>query len=159
MRVGAVWAVLAAGALVLGGCGDDPEEPAAQPLFAADYASAYQEVRDCRQSGDHDLNVVRVLADPSAGDTYRDRDAPFAPGAVVVKEEYDFGDPTCAGPIKQWTAMRKLAPGEGDEALGWQWQRVDSERRVVEEAPTRCVSCHQGCGVSPDGHDGTCTVP
>lgn len=144
-------------ALAIGaGCSDDTPR---EPVFPADYAATYMEVRDCRQSGDHDLNMVRVVADPAAIATYMDRAGPFPEGAIVIKEEYEFGDMTCAGSIRQWTVMQKLSPGADPDLLDWYWERVDSERRVVEANPTRCASCHRGCGIPPDGHDGTCTVP
>ena len=134
------------------------EDMPPEPVFPADYASTYTEVRDCRQSGDHDLNVVRVLADPVALAAYSDRMEPFPEGATVIKEEYDFGDADCAGPIKQWTVMQKLAEGSDPSNLDWYWERVDADRAVVEEQPPRCAACHQGCA-PPEGYDGTCTVP
>lgn len=149
--------LLAAGlafVLAAAGCGDGPA-----PLFPEDYAETYTEVRDCRQSGDHDLHMIRVLADDVALDTYADRSAPFPAGATVIKEEYDFGDFDCTGPIVQWTVMQKLDEGESPERLDWEWQTVDADRFVTEDDPQRCANCHQGCGVPPDGFDGTCTVP
>ena len=78
---------------------------------------------------------------------------------VVLKAEYDFGDLTCEGPIKQWTVMQKLAPESSPDTLDWSWQQVDADRVVVDEDPPRCIGCHTGCGVAPDGYDGTCAVP
>lgn len=148
-------------ALCLAACADDETttEPAVEPLFAADYASSYTEVRDCRQSGDHDLNIIRVLAAPAALAPYRDRDQPFPEGAVVLKEEYDFGDTTCTGPIKQWTVMARLADGSSPDALDWNWQQVDAERNVIGEDIPRCYGCHTGCTPANDGYDHTCAVP
>lgn len=144
----------------LTGCpSDDADDEGAEPDFPADYADSYTEVRNCRPSGDHDLNTIRILADPSALGPYQERLDPFPVGAVVLKEEYDFGDATCSGPIKQWTVMRKLEPGSSPDTLDWAWQRVDLERRVVEEDVPKCIGCHQGCGVAPDGYDWTCAVP
>jgi Cytochrome P460 len=139
---------------VAAGCGSDV---AAE--FPADYATTYLEVRGCRPSGDHDLHSIRVLADPLAWPTYTRRDAPFAEGAVVLKEEYDFADRTCAGPIVEWTVMRRLAGDQGDKTAGWAWQRVAADRSVTSEDEPRCIGCHQRCGQSPDGHDGTCAMP
>ena len=117
-------------------------------------------MRDCRQSGGaHDINFIRVLADAQALAPYADRTAPFPVGAVVLKEEYEFGDSACAGPIKQWTVMVKTEPGASIDTLDWRWQRVSNLRDVVQEDAARCVGCHQGCGVAPDGYDGTCAVP
>lgn len=147
---------LALGLLVFTGC---PEDPGEVPDFPEDYASSYVEVRDCRGSGDHDLNNIRILASPSALVPYQDRAEPFPVDAVVLKEEYDFGDLTCSGPIKQWTVMRRLPTGSSTETLDWAWQQVDLERRVVEEDAQRCIGCHQACGVGPDGYDWTCALP
>ena len=148
------------------GCpgGDDGDESGdtvgdLEPSFPADYLGSYTEVRNCRSSGDHDLHNIRILADPVALGPYNARDMPFAEGAVVLKEEYDFGDMDCAGEILQWTVMRKLAPDASPGTLGWSWEQVDAQRNVVEVDLPRCISCHTGCGVEPDGFDGTCAVP
>lgn len=159
-----LWAALSA-TLVLaavGGCSDDsgaPNEPQLEPLFPEDYRGSYVEVRNCRGSGDHDLNRVRMLVDPTAEPAYQDRDTPFPEGAVVLKEEYDFSDTDCEGEILQWTVMQRLADGASEETLGWRWQRVDPERRVMSEDDARCTSCHSGCGRPPDGYEGTCSIP
>lgn len=149
-------------ALVMG-CGDgetDPEpDPGPEPAFPADYAASYTEVRDCRQSGDHDLNIIRILADPAALGPYVDRDQPFPEGAVVLKEEYEFDDMTCEGPIKQWTVMVRLADGENAEQLDWHWQKVDAERQVATENEPKCYGCHTGCTPAADGYEYTCAVP
>jgi hypothetical protein len=68
---------------------------------------------------------------------------------VVLKEEYDFGDMSCEGPIKQWTVMRRLATGSSPATLDWTWQRVDEQREVVDQDVPRCIGCHTGCGVAP----------
>jgi hypothetical protein len=140
---------------LLAACGGDDDGPA--QAFPDDYASSYVEVRDCRKSGDHDLNYIRVLADPAALAPYRDRNAAFPEGAVVLKEEHDFADDTCTGEVRQWTVMVKRAAAA--DQLGWDWQRVDQDHNVVEENAPRCIGCHQGCGGPPDGYDGTCAVP
>jgi hypothetical protein len=143
------------------GCPDDEpiDPPTPDPAFPPDYASSYTEVRDCRQSGDHDLNVVRILADPAALAPYRDRDQPFAAGAVVLKEEYDFGDTSCTGDIKQWTVMVRLDEGSAPDTLDWKWQQVDAARNVVGEDTPRCYGCHTGCTPATDGYEHTCAVP
>lgn len=140
-------------ALVMAACGGGGD---LTPGFPADYATTYQEVRDCRSSADHDLGQIRVLADPAAVGPYRNRDARFPRGAVVLKVEYDFSDPTCTGPITQWTAMMQI--GE-PSAPGWGWQQVDRDRNVVSENDSRCIGCHAECGGPPDGYLGTCAVP
>jgi hypothetical protein len=141
--------------LVVAGCGGDD----AAPVFPEDYASTYVEVRDCRGSGDHDLHNIRVLADPAALAPYRDRDAPFPEGAIVLKEEHDFDDVDCSRAPIGWTVMQRLAPGASEATLGWRWQDVDADREVISEDDPRCVNCHVECGVPPDGYEGTCAIP
>jgi hypothetical protein len=147
-------------ALVLAGCGGGgSDDDASEPAFPADYAATYTEVRNCRQSGDHDLNRIRVLADPQALGPYTRRDAPIPVDAVLLKEEYDIGDVDCTGPIKQWTVMQRLETGTAPETLDWRWQRVDAERAVVGEDTPACYGCHAGCTEAAGGHDWTCTLP
>jgi hypothetical protein len=147
--------------LAMSGCpaDDGQEDSGPEPDFPADYASSYEEVRNCRGSGDHDLNNIRILASPSALAPYQDRLVPFPVDAVVLKEEYDFGDLTCEGPIKQWTVMRRLPDGSSPDTLDWAWQRVDLERNVVDEDAARCINCHSSCGLEPDGYEWTCAMP
>jgi hypothetical protein len=153
-------AVFAFAVLALAACSDPPDPPPGPPaLFPVDYAESYEEVRDCRQSGDHDLNIIRILADPAALGPYLDRDAPFPVGAVVLKEEYDFTDNTCEGPIKQWTLMARLADESSPTTLDWRWQRIDAARNVVAEDEPRCYGCHTGCTADAGGYDFTCAVP
>jgi hypothetical protein len=131
----------------------------AVPLFSADYASSFVEVRPCRGSTDHDLNHVRVLADPVGLDAYAMRTVPFPTGSVILKEEYDPADATCQGPVMSWTVMVKLALDSSPTTLDWHWQRVDMGRNVVTDNDPRCSACHKRCGVPPDGYAGTCEVP
>ena len=145
-------------ALFAVGCGDD-DVPPIDPLFPADYTASYVEVRDCRPSGDHDLNNIRVLADPVALAPYRDRDAPFPTGALLLKEEHDFGDTDCTGPPIQWTVMQKLDDDSAPEQLDWRWQKVDVDRQVISEDDSRCFGCHDLCDEPPDSYLYTCAVP
>jgi len=152
------WCCSAVAAVVgLAGCPTDP--PLGPAVVPPDYQDTYTEVRNCRQSGDHDLNMVRVLADPAALVAYRDRAAPFPEGAIVIKEEFEFGDATCAGSIKQITVMERVAVGSAPSLLDWHWQQLDPDLNVLSDNASRCPACHQMCGVAPDGYDGTCTVP
>jgi hypothetical protein len=140
------------------GCASD-DEPAPAPLFPADYASSYVQVRDCRLSSEHDLSPIRVLSDPATAADYQSRMDGFAEGAVVVKEEYDFSDPDCTGDIQRWTVMVREPEGSSPDTLGWHWQKVDAARNVVTDNEARCVNCHTTCGVPPEGYLGTCAVP
>lgn len=139
------------------GCSDDGDHT--EPFFPDDYVSSYVEVRNCRPSGDHNLNNIRILADPRALVPYQDRTTNFPEGAVVLKEEYEFDDRECADDVKQWTVMRRLADGTEPAALDWDWQTVDATGSVVEANTPQCFGCHSGCGVAPEGFDGTCAVP
>lgn len=129
-------------------------------MFPEDYALTYTEVRDCRSGADHDLHNIRVLADPAALAPYMNRTDPFPDGAVLLKEEFDFGDADCTGAPIQWTVMvRGVTADDPPELLGWHWQKVDADRDVVNEDDARCFDCHSLCGVPPDGYEGTCTIP
>ena len=115
-------------ALAAGACGDDdgggtdatPPDAAPDPLFPADYASTWTQVRDCRSSSSHDFHLIVIWADPDAAGPYLDRDADFPVGSVVLKEEYDIGDTECTGDIVQWSLMKRLEAGSAPEAqLDW----------------------------------------
>lgn len=154
---------MALGALLVAACsngGDPPSStPGAAPSFPADYASTYKEVRNCRQSGEHDLNRVRVVADPAAFGPYQARDRPIPVGAVVLKEEYDFADTTCSGPVKLWTVMQRREPGSSPTTLDWRWEEVDGQRNVIATDTPRCYGCHAGCTPDAGGYENTCEVP
>ncbi len=147
-------------------CGDDsssgpdaaPADAGPEPLFPASYTGSFSEVRDCRRSGDHDLHYIRVLVDSAAMGPYADRVTPFPEGAIVLKEEYDFSDDSCSGDIVEWTVMVKNSAAT--ERFGWDWQRVNVDRAVVESNAGRCYGCHSEC--TPDngiGYDYTCAEP
>jgi hypothetical protein len=152
-------ALFAAGVALSACSHPGPAQPnATPPVFPADYADSYTEVRGCRKSGDHELDFVRVLVDASALGPYTDRTTPFPDGAVALKEQYDVSDTDCSGPIVQWTVMKKDAAAS--ERLGWDWQRVSAERAVVEANTSRCFGCHESCSGPPGvGYDSTCTEP
>ena len=148
-------AALAAHALLA--CSDDGAPDVA--LFPADYKLTYQQVRNCRNSLEHGFVPIRVLASPDALTPYQGRAAPFPAGAILLKEEFQSGDTTCAGAPMRFTAMQKLPAGEAPETLGWTWQEVDSDRASTGKDLQRCIGCHSDCGKAPEGYDGTCTVP
>lgn len=138
--------------------GQQPAQAGPDPVFPADYAASYTLVRDCRKSGDHELDFIRVLADADALGPYQDRSTPFPDGAVVLKEQYDVSDATCSGPIVKWTVMQKDAAQAA--RLGWDWQSVDAKRRVLTSNDSACFGCHEGCTGAPAvGYDHTCTEP
>ena len=151
---------------LLAACSDDssmdgpidapPIDARPEPGFPVDYAATYQEVRNCRKSADHDLDWIRVLADPVARLPYATRDTDVPDGGVLLKEEYEFDDDVCAGPVIGWTVMIK--DSSKTDRLGWSWQKVDLDRNITELDADRCVNCHDGC-VAPDGWDFTCAIP
>lgn len=141
------------------GCSDEPPSEPTGPSFPANYAATYKEVRNCRPSGDHDLNRVRVVADPAAFGPYSKRDAPFPVGAVVLKEEYDIADTNCSGPITQWTVMKRLTKGSAPKTLDWLWEKVNNKRAVVETDTPRCYGCHTACTPAAGGFENTCELP
>lgn len=152
---GCAWLVSCVSLIVA--CRDDGSSVPSEPLFPADYASSYVEVRDCRLSGDHEFNHVRVLADPGALASYRDRSSPFPVGSILMKEEYD--DDACTM-LVGFTAMQREPAGYDTAGGDWHWQKLDARRGVTQDGVVRrCRSCHEGCGVPPDGFDWTCAIP
>lgn len=149
------------GLCALAACSSD--EPTAdagpEPLFPANYAASYTLVRDCRLSIEHDISMIRVLADPLALSTYQSRAGEFAEGALLLKEEFGSAAPDCSGPILGWTLMQKLAAGSSPETLDFHWQKVDAQRKIVSDDQARCISCHTGCGSSKEGYLNTCATP
>jgi len=153
MRALALIAALAA-------CGTDAK-PLEPPVFPADYASSYTEVRNCRGPSEHDLMYIRVLASPDAVTAYQGRTAPFPTGSIVIKEEYDVSDMTCSGAIQVWTVMEKLDDASSPGTLDWHWQKVDSHRTTKSVDDPTCINCHTTCTPtgSRGGYDFTCTAP
>ena len=141
--------------VILAACGTDPATPPGEASILPDDWATFAEVRNCRSSSDHDLDRIRVVADPAARPIYTSRTGEFPLGATIVKPEYDFGDTTCTGEIVQWTVMQKI---EGTEHLGYKWQRLDATGKVVTTDDARCYQCHGDC-VGESGFAGTCAVP
>jgi hypothetical protein len=130
-----------------------PEGP--EPIFPADYAQSYVEVRDCRYSLEHGGIYIRVLADPASAEAYQ-ADAPQLPvGSVVIKEEYS-GEGCASNELVRWRAMRKEAPGFDAVDGDWHWQWLTTRREVVEDTKASCIGCHR----QPDclERDYMCTV-
>lgn len=142
-------------AAALAGCGGD-DGPVS--LIPTNYTASFTEVRDCRRSGDHDFEYIRILADASAAGPYLAREGQIPEGAMLIKEQYDASDQTCAGEIVQWTLAKRLPIGSSPETLDYEWQRVLADGRVDDDSQG-CVNCHSDCGVPPDGFDGTCALP
>lgn len=139
-------------------CAMEARKQPPQPVFPADFESQYSEMRDCRQSHEHELRFIRVLASPSAQAPYAalSADTPYPVGAILVKAEYDdFG---CeAETLLGFTAMQKLAEGESPDGGDWRWQKLDTERALIEDgAPERCVNCHVQHCAPPHGYDLSC---
>ncbi len=142
--------------IALAACGtDNKTEP---PIFPADYAATYREVRNCRASVEHGPVRIRVLAAPDAFTAYTTHNAAFTTGAILLKEEYPEEDTACAGPIKAWTVMEKLDDGSAPATIDWHWQKVASNRKTMTNDDPGCIGCHTNC-VAPQGYLYTCTQP
>lgn len=145
--------------LVVVALGCDPEPDPGDAPFPADYERAWTEAREaCTLSHDHELRYIRVFANDSALGPYSRQDAPYAPGAALLKAEY--ADPDCAE-LLSYVYMEKLEPGIGPpEEHDWSWRRFDAERREVIDRrfiPQTCIDCHAWhCEDAPYGWDYTC---
>jgi cytochrome P460 len=148
---------LVALAVLATACGSDSHS--VPPIFPADYAATYTEVRNCRPSIEHGAVNVRVLAAPDALVPYTGRMMAFPEGAIVLKEEYPSADTACAGAIRYWTVMEKLADGSSPDTLDWHWQKLDSTRHVLLDDDQSCIACHQMCTAANGGYLYTCTAP
>lgn len=131
-------------------------DAAFQPFFPEDFlAAGYEEVRNCRGSADHDLSQIRVLASPDGRQAYLDRTDPIPDGTILVKPLYDFEDTSCEGAILEYATAIKASSSTA--TAGWHWQRVSITREVVTQDDSRCIGCHDDCGL-PEGFDHTCAV-
>ncbi|MBA3500701.1 MAG: cytochrome P460 family protein [Myxococcota bacterium] len=144
--------------LALMACGGDGNS-GPPPLFAENYATTYQQVRNCRNSLEHGLRRIRVVVDAAALTPYQDQVTPFPVGAVVLKVEYDDNDPMCTEDPIGFTVMKRLAEGTDPAMLDWAWQELDGDRKDIATPAMRCVRCHEECIAPPDGYVGTCTQP
>jgi len=142
------WVILAATSFI--GC--DPDD-APRSLLPADWETSLVSLRGCRQGPEHDLEYVRLLADPGSAADY-DRCAvpdgtcttPFAEGALFVKPQY--ADAGCTELVRF-----SLAKKDGDFAAsgGWRWQELDAAGEVkLDGALQRCAHCHASCEGSFD---------
>lgn len=146
---------LGVASLASAGCGPEPES-GPEPLFPADADTAWNELRDCRHSHEHELRFIRVFASPDAEAPYLalSPDMPYPVGARLVKFEYD--DANCTD-LLGYTALEKLPAGVAPAGGDWLWQRVGPNRKVLEEgAMPRCINCHQDHCEPPNGYDLTC---
>ena len=137
----------------------DPDPPPGDAPFPADYEASWTEAREtCTLSHDHELRYIRVFANDGALGPYSRRDAPYAPGAALLKAEY--ADPDCTE-LLSYVYMEKLEPGIGPvEEHDWSWRRFDPDRREVFDPrfiPATCIDCHAWhCEDPPYGWDYTC---
>jgi hypothetical protein len=139
--------------MLLSACAAEVQHDARAAVFPADFEAQYEEMRDCRQSHEHELRFIRVFASPSAQAPYAmlSPSTPYPPGAVLVKTEYD--DAACET-LLGFTAMQKLAAGENPDGGDWRWQKVDAPSELLEDgAPERCLNCHVQHCAPPYGYD------
>ncbi len=134
-----------------------PAPPPADPVFGADWAKSYTQVRTCRHSIDHDLNYVTVWTNATATSSYQKHDKPFPAGSVILKPEYQ--DDKCTKPAG-FTAMRRET-GYNPNAGDWHWQKAGADGVVSQDGKLdRCIGCHRNnCNDGPpDGYDWTCSA-
>ena len=157
-------------ALALAGCQKSSEGPTVidaldvPALFPATYRDTFVVERECRLSSDHDLQMIRIFVDPTAAPTYAARDAAFPIGTLIVKEQYDFADDNCTGPILQWTAAQHVKESDDvlTDHLGWVWQRINRRPHGVlsRRHLARCYGCHKDCtDPTMNGYRYTCSQP
>lgn len=144
-----------------------PQEPDAFLRWET-LALEYSQVLPCRDSHDHDLRSVRVMANALAAERYVRcvRLAPEQPcaeafevGATLVKYEYDL--PGCdPALLVSVTASIRLPDGSFPEGDDWRWLRLNRDLVIEEDgAPVRCLDCHRQHCAPPDGrgHELRCT--
>jgi hypothetical protein len=170
MRKTTLGPLLLGASLVMAACsGDDaggadasPPADAEPPLFPDDYRDSWVLSRDCRSSTSHDLHKILVWADPDAAAIYNAQEGELPVGAVLLKEEFDFGDIECEGEVIRRTVMKKL-PADSDapaEQLGWYWADYEADGTVASENHSLCYGCHDDCDGEPGRvFDDTCAVP
>lgn len=158
-----------AGALVVSACGGDDADDIIFEIEAVE--RDFEEVVPCRWSHEHELNHVRVVADPESARIFTEcvltglgeecelDGEPvegFPVGSLFVKYEYD--DEGCQDEdFVQYTASLRLEDGSFDEGWDWLWQRVSPDMDLLEDgAPFRCLDCHIDHCESPDGLDLRC---
>ena len=139
-------------------CGDDgdggmdPDPDPEDPVFPADFASSFTEVRDFRSGVPHP-SFLRVYANNTGASDYTAGNYPLAEGSVLVKEIY--ADPLGAQ-IVGWVAMQKREAGFATSSGDWYWQEVDEDRVVVDSGSIQnCIGCHSACTTT----DWLCTEP
>lgn len=140
--------------VLLTACGGPGEGP-----FPADYESRWEEARTpCTLSHDHELRYIRVFANDLAYAPYTSATGTYAPGAMLLKAEYD--DATCTE-LLSYVLMEKLEPGASPPGEhDWTWRRFESDRSEVNDPrfiPSTCIDCHDfHCREAPYGLDFTC---
>jgi hypothetical protein len=148
--------LLCAGTLPVGCAAEVQDEPLPAAIFPLDFEAHYAEMRSCRHSHEHELRFIRVFASESAATPYAtlSAEAPYPPGAILVKAEYDDG---LCEEVLGFTAMQKLVEGENPDGGDWRWQKLDADLELLEDgAPLRCVSCHAQHCAPPHGFDLSC---
>jgi len=115
----------------------DPE-----PVFPADYRTAYTEVRDCRFSIEHGGVSIRVLANDVGAQAYLNGENPLPVGSVILKEEYNGSSCSDDSALRLISVMRKESPGFDVDDGDWHWQEVTPQREVINDFKTNCIGCH-----------------
>lgn len=123
--------------------GNDNATGGTQPIFSATYRTDFSVVRDCRFGIEHGGVMFRVFANEIAREAYLANQNPLPVGSILIKEEFNGVDCADDSQLFQWRVMRKESPGFDSDDSDWHWQRVVTERRVVEDTKATCISCHR----------------
>ena len=94
-----------------------------------------------------------IRASVPLGPTMRAIDIGAGTGLLGIELAQDVAEMVLAEPSEGMLAVarEKLASGA--------WQTVTADRVVEAVDEPRCISCHTGCGVPPDGYGWTCAIP
>jgi hypothetical protein len=149
-----VWSAVAA----LGCAEDSPPETTA--IFPPDFTERFTELRDCRQSIEHELEYVKLFVPPDQVALLERCVQPDSPcadplptGTLLIKPQYL--DAACTQ-LLRITAAARVADLPLGDPNAWRWQTVSPAGVVLQDGqPDGCVRCHSAC--SP-GFDSRCVM-
>jgi hypothetical protein len=156
-RVGNAACAIAALALAAA-CGGEDTIGTRAEIIPDDWETAWAELRDCRNSHEHNLHHIRVFANAAAEEPYRELspDTPYPVGAILLKPEYDY--PGCnPEDIVRFTVMEKQPSGYSARGNDWRWIQTSADLTIEEDGERPgCISCHEDHCAPPVGYDMTC---
>jgi hypothetical protein len=138
-------------------------------LVPSDWEDSLVEMRDCRQSIDHQLEFVRLLVSENVAPDYErcvtrgECDEPFEAGSLFLKPQYRDAD--CKD-LVQFTLSKREQRVSRPGTEGWRWQVVRADGNVeldavapndtapndtaTNDTAASCTSCHSQCDGSFD---------